>query len=251
MIFYVGLFSLSHPQHFERSFISVNVLRDRRSPFIANKWIMDSGAFSEISKYGDYRSSVVDYATEIERWSKNGELEAAVAQDYMCEPMILRKTGKTVKEHQQLTIERYDELVSLKPTVKIIPVLQGYHPFDYVDHLEKYGDRIKLNHYVGVGSVCKRNTNTRIILSVLQAIKQSRPDIRLHGFGLKRTALSDPGIRHLLHSSDSMAWSLAARYAGRDANSWHEAKDFERDINTRIVKPSAAGAPALWLGTRR
>ena len=46
---------------------------------------------------------------------------------------------------------------------------------------------------------------------------------RLHGFGAKLTALQSQEVRGLLHSADSMAWSFAARKAGRDANSWREA----------------------------
>jgi hypothetical protein len=42
------------------------------------------------------------------------------------------------------------------------------------------------------------------------AIKNERPDLRLHGFGLKTTALADPLVRSMLWSADSMAWSFAA-----------------------------------------
>jgi hypothetical protein len=77
--------------------------------------------------------------------------------------------------------------------------------------------------WVGVGSVCKRNGRPEKILAVLSAIKAIRPDLRLHGFGVKRISLGDPRVREMLWSSDSMAWSFAARYEGRSANSVHEA----------------------------
>jgi hypothetical protein len=80
--------------------------------------------------------------------------------------------------------------------------------------------------WVGVGSVCKRNTNIMAIWMVLDAIKDVRPDLRLHGFGLKKTSLQEPIIRDLLYSADSMAWSFAARREGRNANDWREAKAF-------------------------
>ena len=35
--------------------------------------------------------------------------------------------------------------------------------------------------------------------------------MRLHGFGIKLTALSSVTVRSLLYSSDSMAWSFAGR----------------------------------------
>ena len=61
---------------------------------------------------------------------------------------------------------------------------------------------------------------------MLLAVHAERPDLRLHGFGLKTTALGSGVVRGLLYSADSMAWSFAARKAGRDANSWREAKAY-------------------------
>src|ERR1700761_2735340 len=112
MEFFVGLHQPSDAKHFSASFVSVNRIRNRKSPFIVGRWIMDSGAFTEISTHGEYRHSVDEYAEQIVRWKGNGELLAAVSQDYMCEPFILDKTGKTIPEHQRLTIERYDALVA-------------------------------------------------------------------------------------------------------------------------------------------
>src|SRR5215470_6413422 len=98
--FFVGLHQPSDAKNFDRVFISVNRLRVRRA-FKVKKWIMDSGAFTEILKYGKYRHSVEEYAAEVKRWRGNGELLAAVSQDYMCEPFILAKTGLTVEDHQR------------------------------------------------------------------------------------------------------------------------------------------------------
>lgn len=84
--------------------------------------------------------------------------------------------------------------------------------------------------WVGVGSVCKRNSNPRQIVDVLSAIHTTRPDLRLHGFGIKKTALKNPLIHWLLHSADSMAWSFHARKNGRDANGPGEALRFANEI---------------------
>jgi hypothetical protein len=87
---------------------------------------MDSGAFTQILRHCDYTEGVEVYAAEIKRWATNGNLLAAVAQDYMCEPHMLAITGKTIEEHQQLTIERYDALLACDTgDVYIMPVLQG------------------------------------------------------------------------------------------------------------------------------
>jgi hypothetical protein len=239
MRFYVGLHQPSDARRFDCAFVSVNRIRGRKKPIGAGAWIMDSGAFTEIATYGRYRSSVAEYAAEINRWADDHALVAAVAQDYMCEPFILAKTGLSVEEHQRLTIERYDALVALvDPRVYVMPVLQGYTITDYLHHLEMYGDRLKRGAYVGVGSVCKRNTDVGQIERILTAIKRARPDLRLHGFGLKTTALSSWVVWDLLYSADSMAWSFAARRQGRNANDWREAKAFIDRIKVRPTQLS-------------
>lgn len=237
MMFYVGLHQPSDAQHFDRAFVSVNRLRGRKKPVGAGSWIMDSGAFTEIATHGKYRSSVEEYAAEINRWAGDPTLVAAVAQDYMCEPFIIEKTGLSVEEHQRLTIERYDALIArVDQRIYVMPVLQGYTVADYLRHLEMYGDRLKSGAYVGVGSVCKRNTNIYAIESILVAIKTARPDLRLHGFGLKTTALGSGVVRELLFSADSMAWSFADRKQGRNANDWREAERFIAKIGSQPIQ---------------
>ncbi len=237
--FFTGIHQPCDVRNFDAAFVSVNRLRTRKSPMPAGDWIMDSGAFTEISTHGRYRHDVSDYAKEIRRWATNGSgrLLAAVAQDFMCEPFIVKKTGLSVAEHQRLTIERYDAL--LREDVGgayILPVLQGFDPSDYVAHVVAYGDRLQPGMWVGVGSVCKRNGTPNSVAAVLRAIKDVRPDLRLHGFGLKTTALAHPLVRSLLHTADSMAWSFAARKQGRNANDWKEAVRWTEAITSRPVQ---------------
>lgn len=230
--FYPGLHQPSDARHFDRCMVSVTRLRKRKSDFIVNEWMMDSGAFMELKLFGCYRDSVAEYAAQIVRWRTCGQLVAAVAQDYMCEPFMLERTGMDVQTHQRLTIERYDslQLLAADTGVYILPVLQGYHPSDYAAHLVQYGTRLAPGAWVGVGSVCKRNGDPEAIKAVLYAIKRHRPDLRLHGFGVKRTALSSALVRDYLYSADSMAWSYAARREGRDANDWREAESYSRKV---------------------
>jgi hypothetical protein len=167
-----------------------------------------------------------------------GHLEAVVAQDYMCEPWIIARSGLTLAEHQRLTIERYDELAAHDLPVPVMPVLQGYDPDDYVRHIDVYGDRLKPGMRVGVGSVCKRNGSPQDVAHVLARIAQERPDLRLHGFGVKLAALKDATVRSLLYSADSMAWSLAARRQGRNGNDWREADRFRIEVETNAARHS-------------
>lgn len=226
--FFLGLHQPSDARHFDQVFISVNRLRDRKGPFEVNEWILDSGAYTEVSRHGRYRTPPVEYAKQIRRWSSNGNMLAAVSQDYMCEAHVLAKTGLTVRQHQDLTLDRYDNLYSCLQGsgVYLLPVLQGYAPQEYVDHLRMYGSRLVEGAWVGVGSVCKRNNDPAAIASVLGAVLRKRPDLRLHGFGLKATALANATVRRMLHTADSMAWSFEARYEGRNANDWREARQW-------------------------
>lgn len=239
MRFFTGLHQPSDARHFDGAFVSVNRLRTRKAPMQVGDWIMDSGAFTEISRHGHYRHAVSEYAAEIRRWATNGSgrLLAAASQDYMCEPFIVKITGLSVAEHQRLTIERYDALRREDTAgVYVLPVLQGFDPADYVRHLHAYGSRLAHGAWVGVGSVCKRNGSPDQVAAVLMAIKQERPDLLLHGFGLKTTALAHPFVRSMLHSADSMAWSFAARKQGRNANDWREAKRWTAAIDSRPVQ---------------
>jgi hypothetical protein len=118
-----------------------------------------------------------------------------------------------------------------------------------------------------VGSLCKRQGDPAVIAGILDAILQDRPGLRLHGFGCKRTSLLDPQVRRRLATADSMAWSYAARFEGRDRNAWDEAGRFalgvggcpeaveqlaasagwRRAVGQGAAAPHRARGPALWL----
>jgi len=245
--FYVGLHHPADSRHFDLSCISVNALRGRKRDINPREWILDSGAFTEISTHGCYRTGVADYAAQIRRWRSCGQLVAAVSQDWMCEPHIIQKTGLSVAQHQRLTIERYDALIDCDVPAYVLPVLQGFRPDDYRAHLAAYGDRLVSSAWVGVGSVCKRNGSPEQILSILTAIKAERPDLRLHGFGVKHTSLCHPGIRSMLYSADSMAWSFAARVEGRNGNDWREAAKFAARIEAVSARPASLYQSVLGL----
>lgn len=245
--FYVGLHQPSDAHRFKRACLSIRRLWTRKKP-IPGVWaLIDSGAFMELFLHGKYRDSVEKYAERLfVLYTKRiVNIAGVVAQDYMCEPFMLAKTGLTIEQHQRLTIERYDQLVEalngLFPwggiPFPVMPVLQGYAPADYVRHLKAYGPRLTKGMWVGVGSVCKRNSAPEKIAAVLRAIKSVRPDLRLHGFGVKLTSLLSSAVRDLLATADSMAWSYAARKQGRSANSWEEAARFVERIEAAINLP--------------
>lgn len=261
MIFFTGIHHPSDAHRVPAAFVSVHAIAKRRSAFPARRVILDSGAFRTIELHGGYPEPVEAYAEQIRKvrgWLGR-RLLAAVAQDYMCERYMcatvlglpvetLPKNGRArecalrlmcpdhlwraqILVHQRLTIERYDALVACDVAgTRIMPVLQGYAPENYADHVRQYGDRLTPRMLVGVGSVCKRNSNPDAVLAVLLAIKRVRPDLRLHGFGIKLTALGWQSICNLLFSTDSMAWSVAARWAGRNPNDPAEAVRYRQRV---------------------
>lgn len=246
MKFFVGTHQPADAKNLGPVCVSINRLRKRKSPFLVGDWIMDSGAFTEISTHGRYRYSVKEYAEEARRWVNNGNLQAIVAQDYMCEPFILAKTGLTIAEHQRLTIERYDALLAERLPVHIMPVLQGFAPADYATHVRQYGTRLTEGMWVGVGSVCKRQGDPKLTAEVLRAILSVRPDLKLHGFGVKLSSLKHPEVRAQLHTADSMAWSFSARKQGRDPNDWREAKSFSDKVNAYRMKEILAEIEGIF-----
>lgn len=198
--------------------VSINRLINRKSPFPVQNWILDSGAFSRVSS-GKGHLSVYVYACRILHWADNGNLECAVAQDYACDSSTLAATGLSVQDHQNLTIQRYDQLNRQLARLSnhypyIMPVLQGQTADDYLGHLTQYKDRLGPNAWVGVGSLCKRSASPTQVAQVLLAIHDARPDLRLHGFGIKVKALKHPLIWDLLHSADSMAATFCGPWRG-------------------------------------
>lgn len=233
--FYIGLPMRIHARYFYRCCMHVDRLKKRKMPLGCIELLLDSHAFNIIRLFGDYPDSPETYAGHVHRIAKLVPKITAVTQDYMCEPFMLAITKKTIPEHQALTIDRFDRIrAALDPDIYLMPVLQGYQPHEYVDHLRQYGSRIGVNSWVGVGSVCKRNGNPKKIFEIMYGIKRERPDIRLHGFGIKSTSVADPDVRRVLWSSDSMAWSLAAFHRGGDKNDWREAERFRRQIERYI-----------------
>lgn len=247
MQFYVGLHQPSDARHVDRCMVSYARLRGRRSDFPARAWMLDSGAFSELTRHGAYRDAPEVYARAVGRWAGCGQLQAAVSQDWMCESFVLAATGLSLADHQRLTIERYDALRALvPPSIHLMPVIQGYLPQQYATHVTAYGDRLRPGMWAGVGSVCKRNGRPGDAAAVLRAVHQARPDLRFHAFGLKLTALESAEVRGLLHSADSMAWSYAARRDGRDANDWREAVAYAARVAGGARPPVALPMDALW-----
>lgn len=194
-------------------FVSNNVLRRRKGAFqkAQTSWALDSGGFSEIKANGRWTVTPQEYIDKIERYvDELGNLDWAAPQDWMCEPVMLAKTGLTVLEHQQRTVDNYLTLTSMAPHLPFVPVLQGFEVDEYercVKLYEAAGVDLTMQRTVGIGSVCRRQGTNEIDGLITDL---TRHGIKMHGFGVKTVGLAKYGP--LLTSADSMAWSFGGRY---------------------------------------
>jgi hypothetical protein len=186
-------------------------------PIARTPWALDSGGFSELAMYGEWRTTPEEYVAAVVRYATEiGRLSWAAPQDWMCEPQMLQRTGLTVIEHQKRTIDNFVYLTQLWSRLSdadcpFKPPLQGQLLPDYLRCWDMYGEAgVDLREYnvVGLGSVCRRQA-TEEIGEIVTALRELAPDLPLHGFGVKKQGLEKYG--HLLASADSMAWSVEAR----------------------------------------
>lgn len=219
--FYLGT---HRPSWLERTdvplFVSRVTMPKTKLPRAIGPWALDSGAFSEIQLHGRWTLEPAAYVDEVRRYaSEIGQLEWASIQDWMCEPVMIARTGLSVEIHQARTIESYLRLRDLAPELPWAPVIQGWTIGDYDRHADAYADAgvdLRALPVVGVGSVCRRQ-NT-LSASLLLAGLAARGLDNLHGFGFKVSGLT-AAVRHAamtgapmsLASADSLAWSYQAR----------------------------------------
>lgn len=200
-------------------FVSHRRLTGRKTmPRALTGWALDSGGFSELSLFNQWRTTPETYVDAVRRYSDEiGQLEWAAPQDWMCEPVMLAKTGLDVAEHQRRTVTNFLRLQDLwrertDDESPFMPVLQGWVRDDYLRCADRYATAgVDLCDYelVGLGSVCRRQA-TAEIGDIVGAVRAAvHPDLPLHGFGVKARGLELYG--HQLRTADSMAWSYNAR----------------------------------------
>jgi hypothetical protein len=181
--------------------------RQKTYPRALGRWILDSGAFSELQLHGRHVLPEAEYAEWIRRaQAEIGGLDWAAPQDWMCEPVMLARTGLTIERHQGYTVGNYCRLKEMG--VRVIPVLQGWTIDDYFRCIALYrrsGVDLDQLPLVGVGSICRRQ-GTLEIAELLAELKAA--GLRLHAFGLKKQGIA---AHRSLVSCDSLAWSYNAR----------------------------------------
>jgi hypothetical protein len=231
-------------------------------------WFRDSGGFTQLQLHGSWDGVPVEqFVKETRRDAVEvGQMAYCAPQDWMCEPIIISGgkigplvfvgTGLSVAEHQRRTVTNYLDLMQRAPDLPWAPVLQGWTLDDYLRCFELYdraGVDLSALPRVGVGSICRRQ-GTEEAATILARLNAE--GLKLHAFGLKGTGI--PNVAPFLASSDSLAWSYAARRApplaecererartGRGhkncANCWRYARqwlaEIEADIRAHQVRP--------------
>jgi len=200
-------------------YLSDRRLRDRKTlPVARGPWALDSGAFTELQKYGTWSRgpSPAEYAERVRRYrDRIGGMCWAAPQDWMCEPIVIRGgmvgrvrfigTKLTVAEHQRRTVANFLSLRSVAPDVPFIPVLQGQTRGDYLMCVHRYHDAgvdLSMEPVVGIGSVCRRQAtgeSAGIIASVCQAVPGN----------------GRPRLQGLWRSTGASPTGIAPRYRGR------------------------------------
>ncbi len=257
-------------------FVSHRRLADRkRLPRARAGWALDSGGFSELQMFGEWRTTAAEYCDAVARYDQEiGGLGWAAPQDWMAEP-IIRTGGRagpvkfvgtdlSVEEHQRRTVANYVELRYIwsrysDDSCPFIPVLQGWTLDDYLRCVDLYAragidlaeDRENFEEpLVGLGSVCRRQ-NTAEIAQIVGRLGREL-GLAMHGFGVKSAGLVRYG--HLLSSADSMAWSYGARREQalpgckhkNCASCWRYALAWRRRLLDRLGTPDDGDQMALW-----
>jgi hypothetical protein len=190
--------------------VSHRRLDGRRSlPRATGPWALDSGSFTELSLYGQWRTDARTYVAAVRRYSEEiGQLDWAAGQDWMVESHVRTRTGASLRTHQQRTVANYLQLRELAPELPFIATLQGESVADYqrcADLYERHGVDLAALPRVGVGSICQHSGEVEQIVRSL-----ADRGLRLHTFGAKVLGLAR--YADAICSSDSLTWSFRGRH---------------------------------------
>ena len=196
-------------------FVSDRTLRIYKTlPHATATWALDSGGFTELSQHGTgppapaRASTPTGYgatATRSAEWCGRHRRTGCVNHSSPIAPVSPCLSTSTAPWRTSSTSARSPRtcpsLLSCRagPRATIWPAPEMY---------DDAGVDLAAESTVGIGSVCRRE-GTNEAAEIIAAVCVAVPGIRLHGFGIKTSGLGKYGS--MLASSDSMAWSMAAR----------------------------------------
>lgn len=187
---------------------------------------LDSAGFVAMVRYGGYPWTVTEYV----RLAASFPWAWWASMDFCCEPEIAAdraavsaRIERTVG-HLLVCRRVAGELGAAPP----MPVLQGWHPDDYLRCADLFGN---LPPLMGLGSVCRRNlTGPDGLYAILAQLDRHLPKhVRLHLFGVKGAAIQGLLGHPRIESVDSMAWDYAFRREFDPPRTVSRRIDFMRD----------------------
>lgn len=232
-------------------FISEKRLEERKSlPRALARWALDSGGFSQLFLHASWpQGSERRYVEHVRRYRDEiGGLDWAAPQDWMCEPVMIGKTGLSIGEHQRRTVVNYLTLRSLDSSLPFVPVLQGFERDDYLRCIDLYAAHgVTLTGRLGIGTVCRRQ-GTQEAEYIVRSIRHALPAAQIHVFGAKITGLAK--YADALGSADSMAWSYHARrrppMPGHPHKNCANCLPFAAGWYEQVLQRSAVVQAPLW-----
>jgi hypothetical protein len=139
-------------------------------------WALDSGGFTELSMFGEWRTTEDAYVRDVRRFAAEiGRLEWVAPMDWMCEPLMLAKTGLMFRWSPET--DRCELPAAPRRTRPVvIPVLQGWTLDEYLSCWDLYhqcGVDLEWEPVIGLGSVCRRQNTAeagRIVRAVAERL---------------------------------------------------------------------------------
>lgn len=243
--FYYGAASGSSKKalrQLEEPNVMINYATQNNKPWknIDNLFI-DSGGYSFMLGKGEYGTTDRKYLEFIEKHQP----EVFALRDYPCEPDVLEKNGRTVRDHLEATTQKHRNLLGLLPEFDIqgqpVSVIQGWKLGDYLEHLQMLKQQDLLTDYVAIGSVCRRNQDEEI-RRIINEIYKRIGDRKLHAFGVKSNILRFRDMQEKLDSADSMAYEhgeqFGQRVSGTERKSFRDSAlaylKFKKNINSML-----------------
>jgi len=174
---------------------------------------LDSAGFVAARHYGGLPWTVDDYIALAASYpfrrfaSLDLCTEAEIARD---RDEVLDRIARTIALNHACHARAADRGID----TRLMPVIQGRRPDDYLRCLDGIAGILRPGMIVGVGSMCRREVfGPEGLLAVLSALDRvADPELRFHAFGVKGTALRYlRPLAHRVASIDSCAYGLAAR----------------------------------------
>jgi len=193
--------------------VPVNIMinyasKSRTPPKNRLKLFVDSGGFSFFFKLSDYPTPHRHYLKFVLK--KNADFFAN--RDYPCEPELLKRYKRSVKENQEKTIQNQIEIQDILDSefpqlkTRFVAVIQGWKVDEYLDMLDRMKEQGLLTKRIAIGSVCRRGKSQEIRRIITEIRKNLPKKYELHAFGVKFSVLQYKDVWDALTSADSLAF---------------------------------------------